>query len=176
MVDALAEMWRNKIVTADGRFNPKIRDRLGDYNGMPAFTIARPEEALVGEAILVTQKDVRELQLAKAAILTGCRALFEEKKVRADEVETVYVAGAFGNYLNIENAIAVGMLPPIPVERFKMVGNAAVVGAKLALLSVERRSEAEKIARQAEYLELGARPTFNKEFTAALAFPEVHRA
>ena len=176
MVDALAEMRRNKIVTPDGRFSSEHRDTLGDYHGGPAFMIAQAKETLTGEAITITQKDIRELQLAKAAILTGCEALLKEKKVGADEVETVYVAGAFGNYLNIQNAIAIGMLPRIPVGRFRMVGNTAVVGAKLALLSLGKRSQAEKIANETEYLELGARPTFNQEFTAALAFPEIQES
>lgn len=173
IVDALAEMRRNRIITSDGRFNHDLQDRLTEYQGRPAFTIAPAEETLTGEAIVVTQKDIRELQLAKAAIFTGCQALLKERRVGTYDVEVVYVAGAFGNYLNIENAIAIGMLPRIPTERFKMMGNTAVVGAKLALLSVNQRSLAESIAREAEYLELGARPTFNQEFTAALAFPEI---
>ncbi|MEM2922103.1 MAG: ASKHA domain-containing protein, partial [Candidatus Bathyarchaeia archaeon] len=173
MVDALAEMLRNRILTTDGRFNPQLRDALPKYNGTPAFTIAPAEETLIGEAILVTQKDVRELQLAKAAIMTGCKALLEEKNVCEEEVETVYVAGAFGSYLNIRSAIAIGMLPQIPPERFRIVGNTAVVGAKLGLISTSQREEAENIARVAEYLELGARPSFNKEFTQALEFPNI---
>jgi len=173
IIDALAEMRRNCIITPDGRFNQNLRGRLTEYHGQPALAIAPAEETLTGEAIVVTQKDIRELQLAKAAIVTGCQALLKQKKVRTDDVEVVCMAGAFGNYLNIGNAIAIGMLPRIPVERFRMVGNAAVVGAKRALLSRNERSLAEKIARETEYLELGARLTFNQEFTAALGFPEV---
>ena len=173
MVDALAEMLRNEILTQDGRFTSMHSGKLAEYQGRPAFTIAPKEETLTDEAIVITQKDIRELQLAKAAILTGCQALLKEKKVEVGKIEVVYVAGAFGNYLNIQHALTIGMLPRIPVKRFKMVGNTAVVGAKLALLSLRQRSQAEKIAAEAQYLELGARPTFNQEFTAALAFPKI---
>ncbi len=173
IVDALAEMRRNNIITPEGRFSSRLQGKLTEYRGQLAFPIASAEDTLTGEAVVVTQKDIRELQLAKAAILTGCQALLEQKKVSSDDIKVVYVAGAFGNYLNIENAIAIGMLPRIPTKRFSMVGNTAVVGAKLALLSTKKRSLAEMIARETEYLELGARPTFNQEFTAALSFPEI---
>ena len=88
-------------------------------------------------------------------------------------METVYVAGAFGNYLNLGNAVAIGMLPPFNVERFKLVGNSAVTGARLGLVSKEMRDRAEIIALNARYLELGARKSFNKDFTAALNFPQI---
>ena len=173
MIDVLAEMRRAGLITPDGRFSTEFKDQFQRRNGMLEYSIVRGQESATGRDIVITQKDVRELQLAKAAIYTGCQALLDEKKTLAKEVETVYVAGAFGNYLNLGNAVAIGMLPPFNVERFKLVGNSAVTGARLGLVSKEMRDRAEIIALNARYLELGARKSFNKDFTAALNFPQI---
>jgi uncharacterized 2Fe-2S/4Fe-4S cluster protein (DUF4445 family) len=172
MIDALAEMRRARLIGPDGRFNPELGERFHRREGMLEFTIVPASDSATGSEIVLTQKDVRELQLAKAAIFTGCKALMEEKKVSPEDVESLYVAGAFGNYLNLRNAIAIGMLPPISEERFKLVGNSAVAGAKLGLISSEMRRKAETIAQRTRYLELGARKTFNRDFTSALDFPK----
>lgn len=172
MIDALAEMRRARLINPDGRFNPELREQFHRRKEMLEFTIVPASDSATGGEIVLTQKDVRELQLAKAAIFTGCKALMEEKKVSSDDIQTLYVAGAFGNYLNLKNAIAIGMLLPIPEDRFKLVGNSAVAGAKLGLISSEMRRKAEAIAENTRYLELGARETFNRDFTASLNFPE----
>jgi len=172
MIDALAEMLRAQLINADGRFNPELKEQFHRRNEMLEFTIVPAPDSATGSDIVLTQKDVRELQLAKAAIFTGCKSLMEEKKVTPDDIQVLYVAGAFGNYLDLKNAVAIEMLPPIPGDRFKLVGNSAVAGAKLGLISSRMRSKAEIIARKTRYLELGARKTFNRDFTAALDFPE----
>jgi uncharacterized 2Fe-2S/4Fe-4S cluster protein (DUF4445 family) len=170
MIDILAEMRRLQIITNDGRLNGSC-SRIKTWAGAPAFIVADATDTATGEDIVVTQKDIRELQLAKAAIITGCRALMLEKKVSVEDIDVVYVAGAFGNYLNIRNAVEIGMLPPVSEDRFRIVGNAAIVGAKLGLISSLMRKKAEEIAKNTQYVELGARPTFNQEFTSALKFP-----
>jgi len=173
MIDVLAEMRRLGLITPDGRFSQEFKDQFQRRNGMLEYSIVPGQESATGRDIVITQKDVRELQLAKAAIYTGCQALLNEKKTLATEVKTVYVAGAFGNYLNLGNAIAIGMLPPFNEERFRLVGNSAVTGARLGLVSKEMRDRAEMIAHNSRYLELGARKSFNKDFTAALNFPQI---
>jgi uncharacterized 2Fe-2S/4Fe-4S cluster protein (DUF4445 family) len=176
MIDVLAEMLRVGLITPDGRFSHEFKDQFQRRNGMLEYTLVPSQESATGRDIVITQKDVRELQLAKAAIYTGCQALLDEKRALAEEVKTVYVAGAFGNYLNLGNAVAIGMLPPFHEERFKLVGNSAVTGARLGLISKEMRGRAERIAQNAHYLELGARKSFNKDFTAALNFPQKGKA
>ena len=132
------------------------------------------EFVLVGEgeqdgrsAIAITQKDVRELQLAKAAIRTGIQLHLDASHRREEEIDQVIIAGAFGNYIDVTSAIVTGMLPSLPIERFSQVGNAAGVGAKLALISSSKRKEAQRIASRIHYLELATLPLFMETFMQA---------
>ena len=110
--------------------------------------------------IVVTQQDVRELQLAKAAMRTGIQALLDANHTEEKDVRHVIVAGAFGSYIDIASAITVGMLPSLPPSRFRQVGNAAGTGARLALISVNQRKIAREIAARTHYLELASVPSF----------------
>jgi len=121
--------------------------------------------------ITVTRKDINEIQLAKAAIRAGIEVLLDEAGLKAEQVEQVVVAGAFGTYLDVESALAVGMFPPLERERFTQVGNAAGMGAKLTLLSRRCREQAEEIARRVEYVELTTNPRFVGKYTKALMLP-----
>ncbi|MCK4221236.1 MAG: DUF4445 domain-containing protein, partial [Dehalococcoidia bacterium] len=115
-----------------------------------------------------TQKDVRELQLAKAAIQTGIQVLLEAAGRFQEEIEQVTIAGAFGSYIDVSSAIAIGMLPSLPLSRFRQVGNAAGTGARLALISCSKRAESQAVARDAGYIELATVPNFMQIFTEAL--------
>jgi uncharacterized 2Fe-2S/4Fe-4S cluster protein (DUF4445 family) len=119
-------------------------------------------------AITITQSDVRELQLAKGAIRAGIQALLQSEGRDEQEIENVVIAGAFGTYIDIASAITIGMLPPLPLDRFRQVGNAAGMGAKMALLSNSKRLDAQKIAQRVEYLELTTVPDFNRIFMKAI--------
>ena len=130
------------------------------------------EEERGGQAaIVLTQQDIRELQLAKAAIYTGCSILMERRGVSARDIERIYLAGAFGSYIKPENATRVGVIPEIEPGRVVPVGNAALSGAKMALLSTEMRDEAAEISKNLTYVELGAEPSFNDELVSATFFP-----
>jgi len=120
-----------------------------------------------GPEITITQKDVREFQLAKAAIRTGIQVLLDSGGCRENELKEVIVAGAFGSYIDIASAITVGMLPPLPLERFRQVGNAAGTGARLALISTKQRTAAQALASRVEYIELASSPGFMQTFTEA---------
>jgi len=120
-------------------------------------------------AITITQEDVRELQLAKAAIRAGIQVLLEQKKLSEDDIDQVIVSGAFGSYLDISSAVTIGMLPLIPFDRFLQVGNAAGAGARLVLVSQDKRNEAQRIARQIRYIELASVPNFGKTFLQAIS-------
>jgi len=133
-------------------------------NDRKEFVLAdRPGE----EAIAISQKDVRELQAAKAAIRLGIQALIEDAGIEYAEINRVIIAGAFGTYIDVQSAIAIGMLPPLPLERFQQVGNAAGTGARLALISQDRRRAALAIAAKDGYIELARIPDFNSKFAAA---------
>ena len=118
-------------------------------------------------AITITQRDVRELQLAKAAIRAGIQVLLETNGCSEEKVEQVIIAGAFGTYIDVASAVAIGMLPSLPLNRFRQVGNAAGIGAKLALISLSQRAKAQAIASRVKYIELGSAPDFEKTFIQA---------
>ena len=111
---------------------------------------------------------MRELQLAKGAIRTGIEVLLEAKGHPNEDIEQVIIAGAFGSYIDVGSAVTIGMLPPLPLNRFRQVGNAAGMGAKLALISRSRRAEAQAIARRAGYIELATAPRFGQIFAQAM--------
>lgn len=136
--------------------------------GYQFFLAQSPE----GKDLYLTQKDLRELQVAKAAIATGIRLLCERRGVEPGVVEEVLLAGAFGNAIRWESAVSLGLLPCLPRARYRSIGNAAGVGAQLALLSVPLRRQAERIARQVEYVELSATPEFTEVFMQEMYFPE----
>ena len=110
---------------------------------------------------------MRELQLAKAAIRLGIQVLVQAEGLTENDIEQVIIAGAFGTFISVESGITIGMLPALPLERFKQVGNAAGTGARLALISQSQRLKAEEIARQDRYIELAAVPNFSRKFAEA---------
>jgi uncharacterized 2Fe-2S/4Fe-4S cluster protein (DUF4445 family) len=119
------------------------------------------------EPITISQKDVRELQLAKAAIRLGIRALVENEGLTENDLEQIIIAGAFGTFIDVKSAITIGMLPDLPLERFTQVGNAAGTGARLALISKVEREKARKIAKLDGYIELAQMPDFSRKFAEA---------
>ncbi len=162
LLDVVAQLRLNEVLDARGRMkqHPLVRNR----DGMMEFVLA---ERPGNEAITVSQKDVRELQLAKTAIRLGIRALMEAEGQTEDTVRQVIIAGAFGTFIDVESAITIGMLPPLPLDRFKQVGNAAGTGARLALISRSQRSQAQQIALRDGYIELACIPDFNRKFAEA---------
>ena len=170
IVDAIAEMVKAGIIEESGRFNRKLASpRFSITDEGPAFVIAWASETSLGRDITVSIDDVRAVQLAKGAMYAGVRILME--KLGVTELDKVILAGAFGSYISKENALAIGLFPDCALERVYSVGNAAGEGARLALISLDKRREAEEIARKVEYVELTVEPEFQKYFVDALHFP-----
>ena len=119
-------------------------------------------------AVTLTQKDVRELQLAKGAIRTGVDVLLESRNLEPSQVDRVIIAGAFGSYIDVASAIVIGMLPEMDLDRFSQVGNAAGMGAKLALVSMSKRAEAQAFAERVRYIELATAPGFSNIFARSM--------
>jgi uncharacterized 2Fe-2S/4Fe-4S cluster protein (DUF4445 family) len=162
LLDVVAQLRRNNVLNSTGRMeeHPLVHSR----DGMREFVLMeRPGK----EAITVSQKDVRELQLAKAAIRIGIRALVEAEGLTEENIAQVVLAGAFGTFIDVESAIEIGMLPALPLERFKQVGNAAGTGARIALVSRTQRALAQQLALRDGYIELGTIPEFNRKFAEA---------
>jgi len=178
LVDAVSELLRAGIIDSGGRMMTRdsarglpaaLRDRLGGDEGGGFFVLASREDT-GGKAVVLTQKDVRELQLAKAAIRAGIEILLAEEGLTAGNIDRVLLAGAFGSYIDKAGALALGLLPPVPPERIVSVGNAAGAGARLAVLSAEARRRAVALAREVRHVELSARPDFQERFIDCLSF------
>jgi uncharacterized 2Fe-2S/4Fe-4S cluster protein (DUF4445 family) len=138
---------------------------------VPEYVLSWKEENDVGRDIAVTQLDVQEIQLAKAAIYAGARILMKHLHIGPREIQKVFLAGAFGTYVDPQSAVIVGMYPDVPLERVQFVGNAAGSGARMALLSKEVRENSDLIAQRIDYVELAADPSFQREFSEALQLP-----
>jgi len=162
LLDVVAQLRLNNVLDATGRMgqHPLVRKR----DGITEFVLVERDGR---EAITVSQKDVRELQLAKAAIRVGIRALLEAEGLSEDRIDEVVIAGAFGTFIDVESAVTIGMLPNLGLDRFKQVGNAAGTGARLALISRSQRLQAQQIASRDGYIELACMPDFNRKFAEA---------
>lgn len=180
LLDAVAEMYKAGIIDSTGRMlsqteagklPPSLRERLITCEGERCFVLSRGEENALGRDIFISQRDVRELQLAKGAMRAGIEILLRKRGLEAKELEGIFLAGAFGNYIRRESALAVGLLPTLPLDKIFMVGNAAGRGAMMALALPRSLKQAEKIARNCHYIELSALPEFTSYFMDAMSFP-----
>ena len=172
LIALLSEMFVTGIVDKGGNFNvaahhPRIR--LGDHGG--EYVVAWGSETAGGRDILITKVDVDNLLRTKAAIYAGFSVLAQSVGLSLAEVQDFIIAGAFGQYINIEKAIQIGLLPDMPWERFKFLGNTSVLGAYMALLSPKAREQIAEAANKLTYLELSANNSFYDQFTSALFLP-----
>ncbi len=167
LVDAVAELVAAGILDRSGRFvtDPPVCDeRLGKLGEERAFFLT--------EDVYLTQRDVRELQFAKASIATGWTLLCRDLGIAPEEISQVLLAGSFGSYLSPASAVRIGLVPKLPLTRIVSAGNVAGEGAKIAALSVQERAAAKAIVDEVEYVELSGRADFNDLFVDELAFPE----
>lgn len=171
VIDAIAAMYKAGVISKAGRINAKLetpRVRRGE-SGKLEYVLAWAKETAVGKDIVITQADIRAVQLAKAALYVGAEYLME--KLGVDHVDEVILAGAFGSYIDKESAMAIGMFPDCDLACVHAVGNAAGDGARIALLNVGKRHEAAKVARRVEFVETAIEPDFQKKFMDAIAIP-----
>ena len=171
MLDTVAELLRCRVIDSKGRFQKIDTRRLTEVAGDRAFVLAQAEETSTGDPVMVTQRDIGEVQLAKAAIHTGCTILMRHAGVRASDLKRIYIAGSFGNYVNPANAKLLGLIPEVPTQIIRFVGNTAIAGAKMCLSSLEARNEAKRIGEQVKYIELGADANFSREYAASMYLP-----
>jgi len=182
LVDAVAELVQLKLLDASGRFvsddvarelAPGIGARLTQLGKERVFVLHwRGDEGDVEQSIYLSQRDVRELQFAKASIATGWRILLEDAGLAVEDLQQVLLAGSFGSYLSPASAIRIGLVPKLPVLRVVSAGNVAGEGAKMALLSLRERAGAMALLDEVEYVELSDRADFNDRFVDQLAFPD----
>jgi uncharacterized 2Fe-2S/4Fe-4S cluster protein (DUF4445 family) len=166
VLDAVAELLRAGVLDSRGAMAPDPRVRQGRKG--PEFVLVSAEENPGGGDIVLTRGDVGEIQLAKGAIRAGISVLLKSAGIEAADVDKVILAGAFGTYIDVRNAVDIGMLPPLPLDRFSQVGNAAGAGARMALVSQAQREKAAEIAQMVDYIELTIYPGFSDEFMRAM--------
>lgn len=167
ILDAVAELRAADIVERSGRMSAR-HPRVIPWDGGGAFVLVPESESGNAQDILVTRKDINEIQLAKGAIRAGLEVLLREAGLTYQDLGAFVVAGAFGTYLDLESAMRVGMFPPLPLARFRQVGNAAGTGARQMLISRARRQLADAIAGKVEYIELTIHPEFMDVYVDAL--------
>lgn len=172
LIDVLSEMLKAGLIDTSGRIRTEIEHpRIRKRGNSSEYVIAWGKESGLKEDIVVSQLDVRELQKGKAAMFSGAQIAMNLLGLSPGDIANVYMAGAFGTYINRESATNIGMIPEFPLLNIEQVGNAAGTGARMTLLSVSAREEAKKIRRKVEYIELATRPDYNQAYTDALLFP-----
>ena len=181
LVDACASLVGVGLLDHSGRFvtdeiardvAPTLADRLLEREGERVFVLTWSKEVGdLSDCVFLTQRDVRELQFAKAAIATGWALLLEEFGVAESEIQQVLLAGSFGSYLSPASAIKIGLVPKLSVMRIMSAGNVAGEGAKMVLLSAQERHGANALLEEIDYVELSDRTDFNDKFVDRLAFP-----
>lgn len=174
-IDILAEMLRLGLINKDGKIRQDLKTkRIRESSDGFEFVLANKGETAIGNDIFITEADIDNLKRSKGAIYAATALLAKKIGLKFEAIKKIYIAGGFGTYLDIENAITIGLLPDLPRDKFMFVGNSSVVGAREILLSYETMKKAEEVARKMMYLELSVEPSYMDEYIASLFFPHTH--
>jgi len=176
ILDVLAELYSSGVILKSGIFNKKeLKDcprfRVNPDTRQSEFVMAWAEESSIDKDIVITQKDVRQIQLAKGALYAGCKLMI--KRMGLKKLDRIKIAGAFGTHVDPTKALVMGLFPDCEIEMIASVGNAAGDGCRAALLNVKKRVEANWCSRNVEYVELTVEPTFEKDFMEAMQLPHM---
>jgi uncharacterized 2Fe-2S/4Fe-4S cluster protein (DUF4445 family) len=176
IIDVIAEMFKAGIIKKNGQIDMAVTSSRirKSAKGMPEYVLAWKQETSVGQDIVVNQQDVRAIQLAKGALYSGC--LIMMRKLGIKSFDRLAIAGAFGSHIDKEEAMVIGMIPDCDLKKVEYIGNAAGDGARIALLNVNKRKEANDVARRVEYVELALEEDFNDRFGEAMQFPHMFDA
>ena len=180
LIDLIAELVKLGLIDKSGKLinreecncelSEEIRKRIIKGQKGNKFLLVKGKETENGKPIYLTQKDIREVQLAKAAIFAGIKILLKEVNISQEDIQKILLAGAFGNFIDKKSAIKIGLIPYLPLEKIESAGNAAGRGAEITLLSEKTREICEKISKDIKYIELSSRPDFQEEFIKAMFF------
>ena len=176
ILDLLSELYCAGIIIKSGAFNKEALDghpryRINPDTNQPEFVLAWAEESSIDKDIVVTQKDVRQIQLAKGALYAGCKLMM--RRMGMEKVDTIKIAGAFGTHVDRQKALIMGLFPDCEIEMIESVGNAAGDGCRAALLNKDKREEANWVSRNVEYIELTVEGDFQTEFMEAMQIPHM---
>jgi len=175
IINMTAEMLRSGVIGQNGKFNMELKtNRLRHGADGNEYVVARAEETQIGKDIVFTEIDMDNLIRSKAAMFAGCQTLIKSMGSRCAEVDRVIIAGTFGNNLDIENAITIGLLPDLPRDRFIFIGNGSLLGARLTSFSEELLRDGQKIAAMMTNIELSENNDFMANYMAAMFLPHTH--
>ncbi len=172
VIDIISELYFSDNINQKGKFNFESKNkRFRKKKTYNEFVIVYATETLMGEDIVITEPDLDSLIRTKGAVWAGISTLLKAVDIKHTDIDRVIIAGTFGYYINIENAILIGMMPDIPIEKFSFIGNGSLQGAALTLISNELRSEIEEISKKITNFELSSTPGYMEEFIASLFIP-----
>ena len=172
LVDLLAELFIHGFIDRHGKFKPEqIPDRIVESEAGTAFLVEDHSNSYWGKDICITEKDIANLIRTKGAVYSACSLLLKNVGLRYDEIGFIYIAGGFGQHLDIENSIRIGLLPDLDREQFQYIGNSSLLGAYLILFSDNNRAMVQEIAKKMTYIELNTEPSYMNEFTGSLFLP-----
>ena len=172
MISLLANLFLSGWLDAAGKLSRKKKSRAIRIDGRQACYIIVPaEESAAGEPVTISEIDIENIIRAKAAIYSACALMLEQVGMDFDALSNIYIAGGFGRFLDIEKAIVIGLLPDLPRERYRYIGNSSLMGAYLVLVSGEKRRRQLELAGRMTYLELSTEPAYMDQYTGALFLP-----
>ncbi len=172
LIDLLADLLRACVVDRTGRINTEIiHPRIRQGAHFPEYVIAWKSDSGNNKDIVITENDIKNLIMSKASILAACITLMKEAGITRKDLSNIYFSGAFGNYIHKENAIMIGLIPEVPFEQIKNIGNGAVEGANMALINRKKRKTLDEIAKNIAYIELNADSSFMDEYTGSSFLP-----
>ena len=172
LIDCIYELVRDGIIGQEGKFNGSTkREPVIERDNEPQFVVAYSHETETGKDIVVTQSDISNLIRSKGAVFAAIKSLIDYVGLGFDQIDTFFVAGGFGSYLNIPKAIAIGLLPDIDLKRIQFIGNSSLMGARMALLSTHALERTTKIASMMTNIELSTYLPFMDEYVAAMFLP-----
>jgi len=176
IIDIISELFRTGIINARGLFSREGDRVKRDAHGMGRYVLASPEESETGREISINEVDIDNFIRAKGAIFSAIDILLQSVDMTVDMIDTVYVAGGIGSGINMKNAVNIGMLPDVELEKFRYIGNSSLTGAYAMVLSDEANAKCNEVGANMTYLELSTYPGYMDSFVAACFLPHTDRS
>ena len=180
LIDLISELLKLGLINRSGKLidqeecnleiSEEIKKRIIKGKNGNQFLLVKDDKTITHKSMYLTQRDIREVQLVKAAVCAGIRVLLKEVNISPKDIQEVLLAGAFGNFINKKSALRIGLIPDLPLENIESVGNAAGRGAEITLCSNKMRELSQEISKKVKYIELSSRPDFQEEFIEAMFF------
>ncbi|MBW2117957.1 MAG: DUF4445 domain-containing protein [Deltaproteobacteria bacterium] len=176
LIACIYELVKNEVIGPDGKFHRTRKDdRVAIEDNIPQYIIAHANETETGADVVITETDIDNLIKSKGAVFAAIKSLLDYIDLGFDQIETFYVAGGFGNFLDVPKSIAIGLLPDLPHEKIQFIGNSSLTGARMCLLSEKAFENCTNIASSMTNIELSTYQPFTDDYIAALFLPHTDR-